>query len=243
MAIAKLLLRMAAPSLERPAIVVTWPSQKGYTTVLDVGANIDCDAERLVDFAIMGEAFHRAIHKAKRPSIGLMNVGTEDLKGRDEVREAHRLLMDAGLNLDYRGFVEGDDIAKGAVDVVVTDGFTGNVALKTAEGVARFIAAELRAALTASLLGRIGAFIAQGALRRLRARIDPPAGGPLLGLNGTVVKSHGSADAKGFCNAIAMAVDLVQSEFASEIRRNLEQLTVALKEEAATSAVAAEPKG
>ncbi len=243
MAISKLLLRMVVADLERPAIVVTWPNSRGFTTVLDVGANIDCDAERLVDFAIMGEAFHRAIHKARRPSIGLMNVGTEDLKGRDEVREAHRLLMDAGLNLDYRGFVEGDDISKGVVDVVVTDGFTGNVALKTAEGVARFIAAELRSALTATLLGRIGAFIAQGALRQLRRRIDPPAGGPLLGLNGIVVKSHGSADANGFCNAIAMAVDLAQSEFASEIRRNLEQLTVALSEEAATSTALAEPKG
>ena len=106
MAISKLLLRMVVADLERPAIVVTWPNSRGFTTVLDVGANIECDAERLVDFAIMGEAFHRAIHKAERPSIGLMNVGTEDLKGRDEVREAHRLLMDAGLNLDYRGFVE-----------------------------------------------------------------------------------------------------------------------------------------
>ncbi len=243
MAISKLLLRMVAPLLERPAIVVSWPSAKGFTTVLDVGANIECDAERLVDFAIMGEAFHRAIHKAQSPTIGLMNVGTEDLKGRDEVREAHRLLMHGGLALHYRGFVEGDDIAKGSVDVVVTDGFTGNVLLKTGEGVARFIAAELRAALLGSLLGRVGAFIAQGALRRLRQRIDPPAGGPLLGLNGIVVKSHGSADAKGFCNAIAMAVDLIQSEFAADIRRNLEQLTVALNEEAATVVVVAEPKG
>ena len=243
MAISKLLLRMVVPDLERPAIVVTWPTSRGFTTVLDVGANIDCDAERLVDFAIMGEAFHRAIHKAERPSIGLMNVGTEDLKGRDEVREAHRLLMDAGLNLDYRGFVEGDDIAKGAVDVVVTDGFTGNVALKTAEGVARFIATELRTALTSSLRSRIGAFIAQGALRQLRQRIDPPAGGPLLGLNGIVVKSHGGADAKGFADAIAMAVDLAQSEFASEIRRNLEQLTAALDVEAVSGAAASEPQG
>ena len=243
MAISKLLLRMVVPDLERPAIVVSWPTSRGFTSVLDVGANIECDAERLVDFAIMGEAFHRAIHKAQRPSIGLMNVGTEDLKGRDEVRGAHRLLVDGGLNLDYRGFVEGDDIAKGTVDVVVTDGFTGNVALKTAEGVARFIAAELRTALTASLISKIGAFIAQGALRRLRRRIDPPAGGPLLGLNGIVVKSHGGADAKGFADAIMVAVDLVQSEFAADIRRNLEQLTVALKEEAATGAAAAEPKG
>ncbi len=236
MAIAKLVLRMVIPALERPAIVVTWPTTRGYTTVLDVGANIECDAERLVDFAIMGEAFHRAIHKADKPSVGLMNVGTEDLKGRDEVREAHRLLSSESLTLNYRGFVEGDDIAKGTVDVVVTDGFTGNVLLKTGEGVARFIAAELRAALKGSVLGLIGAFIAQGALRRLRRRIDPPAGGPLLGLNGIVVKSHGGADPKGFCDAVIMAVDLVQSQLAVDIRRNLEQLTATLQAEAAQSA-------
>ena len=238
MAISKLILRMVSPALERPAIVVSWPTARGYTTVLDVGANIECDAERLADFAIMGEAFHRAIHKAARPSVGLMNVGTEDLKGRDEVREAHRLLSNGALGLDYRGFVEGDDIAKGTVDVIVTDGFTGNVLLKTGEGVARFIAAELRAALTGSLLGMIGAFIAQGALKSLRRRIDPPAGGPLLGLNGIVVKSHGGADAKGFCDAIGMAVDLVQSQLAADIRRNLEQLTVTLQAEAAGAAPA-----
>jgi glycerol-3-phosphate acyltransferase PlsX len=243
MAIAKLQLRMIVPDLERPAIVVSWPTSRGFTSVLDVGANIECDAERLVDFAIMGEAFHRAVHRAQNPTIGLMNVGTEDLKGRDEVREAHRLLMDGGLSLNYRGFVEGDDIAKGTVDVVVTDGFTGNVLLKTGEGVARFIAAELRTALTASWVSKLGALIAQGALRRLRARIDPPAGGPLLGLNGIVVKSHGGADSRGFCNAVTVALDLVQSEFAADIRRNLEQLTVALSGETAPSAQLAEPKG
>ncbi|MDR3506511.1 MAG: phosphate acyltransferase PlsX [Caulobacteraceae bacterium] len=243
MAVSKLLLRMIVPDLERPAIVVSWPNPRGYTTILDMGANIDCDAERLVDFAIMGEAFHRAVHGAARPSVGLLNVGTEDQKGKEDVREAHRLLSEGGLNLDYRGFVEGSDISKGTVDVIVTDGFTGNVALKTAEGVARFISAELRAALTSSLITKIGAFIAQGALRKLRDRIDPPDGGPLLGLNGIVVKSHGGTDPKGFANAIRVAVDLAQSEFASEIRRNLEQLTAALNVEASTGGASAEPNG
>lgn len=247
MAISMLLLRMVTPELERPALVVSWPTSRGVTTVLDVGANIDCDAERLVDFAIMGEAFHRAVHGAERPTIGLLNVGTEDQKGREDVREAHRLLSGGRLNLDYRGFVEGDDIGKGSVDVVVTDGFTGNVTLKTGEGLARFFAAELRAALTSSLINRIGAFIAQGALRKLRERITPGGGGPLLGLNGIVVKSHGGADAKSFAGAVSIAADLAQSQFASEIRRNLEQLTAALNEEGAGEVVgtdaAEEPKG
>ena len=167
MAISKLLLRMAA-DLERPAIVASWPSLRGLTTVLDVGANIECDAERLVDFAIMGEAFHRAMHGVAKPTVGLLNVGSEDQKGHEEVREAHAILRDGGLPLDYRGFVEGTDISQGTVDVIVTDGFTGNVALKTAEGTARFIGSEMRAAFGSSLLSKLGAVIASGALRKLK---------------------------------------------------------------------------
>jgi glycerol-3-phosphate acyltransferase PlsX len=229
MAISKLILRMAA-GLERPAIVASWPSTKGFSTVLDVGANIECDAERLVEFAIMGEAFHRAVHGVRRPSVGLLNVGSEDQKGHEEVRQAHRFLRESRLDLDYRGFVEGSDVSAGAVDVVVTDGFTGNVALKTAEGTARFIHGEMRAAFGSSILNRLGALIAIGALKRLRARLDPSSvnGGPLLGLNGIVVKSHGGADAKGFANAIKVAVELAQSRYAAEIESSLKQLTAAL---------------
>jgi glycerol-3-phosphate acyltransferase PlsX len=226
MAISKLVLRMSA-NLDRPAIVASWPSLRGATTVLDVGANINCDAERLVDFAIMGEAFHRAIHGVTKPTIGLLNVGSEDQKGHEEVREAHRLLREGGLPLDYRGFVEGDDISKGTVDVVVTDGFTGNVALKTAEGTAKFIGSEMRAAFTNSLMAKLGALIASHALKTLKRRLDPNSvnGGPLLGLNGVVVKSHGGANDIGFANAIIVAADLAQSSFADEIRVNMEQLT------------------
>ena len=136
MAISKLILRMMA-DLERPALVAAWPNAKGFCSVLDVGANIDCDAQRLVEFAIMGEAFHRAVHGAAEPRVGLLNVGSEEQKGHEEVREAHRLLRQSVVNLNYLGFIEGDDIAKGTVDVVVTDGFTGNVALKTTEGALR----------------------------------------------------------------------------------------------------------
>ncbi len=226
MAISKLILRMSAPGLERPAIVASWPTLRGVTAVLDVGANIESDAEQLVEFAIMGEAFHAAVHGVEKPSIGILNVGSEDMKGHEEVREAARILREGGLGLNYRGFVEGDDIAKGTVDVVVTDGFTGNIALKTAEGVARFISALLREALTSSLQAKAGAFIAMPALRTMAGKIDPSAinGGPLLGLNGIVVKSHGGADAKGFGNAIRIAVDLARSDYMKTVGANLGRL-------------------
>ena len=240
MAISKLILRMAA-DLDRPAFVAPWPSPRGVTTVLDVGANIDCDAERLVEFAIMGVAFHRAVRGVERPSVGLLNVGEEDQKGHEEVREAHRLLREGGFVEDYRGFVEGNDIYSGAVDVIVTDGFTGNVALKTAEGTGHFINTELRAALAGSMMGRIGGFIAQSALRRMRARVEPDRGVPLLGLNGIVVKAHGGADARDFAGAVRVAAALAQSDYAGEISRNLQHLTAALAAE--TKAEPAEKLG
>jgi glycerol-3-phosphate acyltransferase PlsX len=222
MAISRLLLRTAA-DLDRPALVANWPTQTGVSSVLDVGANINCDAERLVRFAIMGAAYHRAIHGVARPTVGVLNVGTETEKGHDEVRGADRLLRVPRPDLDYHGFVEGDDIAKGAVDVVVTDGFTGNVALKTGEGLARFFRAQLRQTFTESLVSRLGGLIAQGSLRRMGARLDPSAinGGPFLGLNGIVVKSHGGTDAAGFANAVRLAANLAGSRFVAEIAANL----------------------
>ena len=239
MAMSKLILRMA-PGLARPAIVASWPTLRGVTAVLDVGANIESDAQQLVEFAIMGEAFYCAVHGEDatcRPSVGLLNVGSEDVKGHEEVREAHKLLREAGLELDYHGFVEGDDIAKGTVDVVVTDGFTGNIALKTAEGMARFFTTTLRETMTSTTMAKLGALAASGALRRMRDRLDPSSvnGGPLLGLNGVVVKSHGGADAKGFANAIKVAADLAASDYAEHIARNMERLTAALREPAAAA--------
>ncbi|RZJ04400.1 MAG: phosphate acyltransferase PlsX [Brevundimonas sp.] len=234
MAISKLLLRMSAHGLERPAIVASWPTLKGVTAVLDVGANVESDAEQLVEFAIMGEAFHQAVHGTPKPTVGILNVGSEEMKGHEAVREAAAILRDGGLGLSYHGFVEGDDIAKGTVDVVVTDGFTGNIALKTAEGVARFISALLKEALTSSIPAQAGALLALPALKRMRQRIDPSAinGGPLLGLNGIVVKSHGGADAKGFGNAIRIAVDLARSDYLTKVGANLERLTAVLEQPA-----------
>ncbi len=222
MAISRLLLRMTG-DLDRPALVANWPTTRGVSAVLDVGANVVCDAARLRDFAVMGAAYHRAVHGSSRPTVGLLNVGTETEKGHDDVRDADRLLREEAFEFDYRGFVEGDDIAKGTVDVVVTDGFTGNVALKTAEGLARFFRSELQNTFTSSWSARLGALIAIGALKQMRQRLDPSGinGGPFLGLNGIVVKSHGSADANGFATALRLAADLAKSDFSADIARDL----------------------
>ncbi len=237
MAIAKLILRMSA-DMERPALVASWPTLKGRTAVLDVGANISADAQRLVEFAILGAAFHHAAHGSARPTVGLLNVGSEEEKGHEEVREAHRMLREmSALELDYRGFIEGDDIAKGTVDVVVTDGFTGNVALKTAEGLARFFRAQLRATFTSGPFAWLGGVIASAALRRMASQFDTSSinGGPFLGLNGIVVKSHGGADTRGFATAIRLAADLAASDFVAQIDRNLRTMTAAMPGDAAAN--------
>jgi glycerol-3-phosphate acyltransferase PlsX len=238
MAISKLILRMSG-ELERPALVTSIPTPRGVTTFLDVGANIDCDAERLVEFAIMGEAYHRAAHGAPRPTVGLLNVGAEEVKGHEEVREANRILREGKLDLDYRGFVEGDDITRGAVDVVVTDGFTGNVALKSMEGALRFITSELRSSLTSSFFSTVGAILARSALQRFRERMSPTPAAPLLGLNGIVLKAHGGASARDFAMAIQLAVDLARSDFSAEIERNMRRLPGVLAEPAQATADAA----
>jgi glycerol-3-phosphate acyltransferase PlsX len=227
MAISLLILRMIA-DLDRPALVAPMPTPKGVTTFLDAGANVDCDAERLVEFAIMGEAYHRAAYGKARPTIGLLNVGSEEMKGHDEVREANRLLREGGFDLAYHGFVEGDDITRGTVDVIVTDGFTGNVALKAMEGVGRFVVGELRTALTSGGLATAGAFLARGALKKFGERMNPPPAAPLLGLNGTVLKVHGGANARDFAQALRVAADLARSDFAAEIERNMRRLPAAL---------------
>jgi glycerol-3-phosphate acyltransferase PlsX len=205
--------------IDRPAIAALWPTKRGQSVVLDVGANIECDAEQLVDFAVMGEAFARAILGLERPSVGILNVGAEDMKGHDAVKGAAQILRTATLPIEFRGFVEGDDIAEGTTDVIVTDGFTGNVALKTAEGTAKLVVHFLRSALRRSLFGRIGGFFAAGALGVLRRKLDPRAsnGGIFLGLGGVVVKSHGGTDALGFASALDMAIDMARADVIAKI--------------------------
>jgi phosphate acyltransferase len=205
--------------ISRPAIAVIWPTLKGQSVVLDVGANVGATEEQLVDFAVMGEAFAHVIFGLANPTVGILNVGAEEQKGNDGVRGAAHILRNSNLPMAFHGFVEGDDIAKGTVDVVVTDGFTGNIALKTAEGTARLVGAYLRQALKRSLMSRVGAAVASGALNTLRRKLDPRAqnGGVFLGLNGVVVKSHGGADAVGFASALDMAIDMARADINARI--------------------------
>lgn len=229
MAIAMFRLRMME-GVHRPALATRWPTANGgYTVMLDVGANVQADGEQLVEFAIMGEAFQRAVSGKERPSVALLNVGAEEQKGHEEIRAAAQLIRVAGVDMNFVGFAEGDDIAKGTVDVVVTDGFTGNIALKTGEGTARLVGQYLREALMSGPFARLGALIAYPALRKLRTRMDPGTfnGALFLGLNGLVVKSHGSANGRGYAAAIGVAEKMARSHYREEIARNLERLAKA----------------
>jgi glycerol-3-phosphate acyltransferase PlsX len=212
MAMAKFCLKTIA-GVDRPAIAVIWPTVESECIVLDVGANVGADARQLVEFALMGAAMGRALFAVERPTVGLLNIGVEEVKGVDEIKAAAATLKDAPLPIIFRGFVEGDEIGHGAADVVVTDGFTGNIALKTAEGTAKQIGEYLRAAMGRSLIARIGAILAQGAFRALKEKMDPRQlnGGIFLGLNGIVVKSHGGTDATGFASAVDLAYDMASS--------------------------------
>ncbi len=199
--------------IDRPAIAAIWPTVDAECIVLDVGANVGADSRQIIEFALMGAAMARALFGTEKPSVGLLNIGVEEVKGVEEIKDAAAVLREAPLPIRYHGFVEGNDIGHGSVDVVVTDGFTGNIALKTAEGTAKQIAEYLRAAMGRSLLARLGAILAQGAFRALKEKMDPRQmnGGIFLGLNGIVVKSHGGTDATGFASAIDLAYEMASS--------------------------------
>jgi glycerol-3-phosphate acyltransferase PlsX len=225
MAMAKVCLKTMA-DIERPAIAAMWPTLRGESIVLDVGATIGGDAVHLVDMAIMGAAMARIVFDVERPTVGLLNVGTEEIKGIEIVKEASRILREADLpHLAYHGFVEGDDLGKGTVDVVVTEGFTGNIALKTAEGTAKQISEYLRSAMGRTLMARIGYLFARKAFDALRDKMDPRKvnGGVFLGLEGVVIKSHGGTDALGFASAVDMAYDMAHYELIRLIRDMLER--------------------
>ena len=223
MAMAKFCLKPAA-EIHRPAIAALWPTLRGESVVLDVGATIGADAPQLFDYAVMGAAMARALFDIERPTVGLLNIGVEEVKGLEPVREAGQLLKEADfLNLEYSGFVEGDDLGKGTVDVVVTEGFAGNIALKTAEGTAKQIAGYLRAAMSRTFFARIGYLLARDAFERLRRKMDPRKvnGGVFLGLNGIVIKSHGGTDPEGFAAAVELGHSMVRNDLIARINQDL----------------------
>lgn len=241
MAMAKIVLK-SLPGIDRPAIASFFPTMRGESVMLDLGANVECAPENLAQFAVMGAIFARTVLGVRDPTIGLLNVGSEEVKGDDVVREAARLLRAMPLPGSFHGFVEGDDIPKGTVDVVVTDGFTGNVALKTAEGTARLYGEFLRRTFESSVLARLGYLLARGAFAKLRRRTDPRRynGAMFLGLQGVCVKSHGGTDAVGFANALGVAADLARHGFNARIAEELARLSAAPGPEA-PGAVPAQP--
>jgi glycerol-3-phosphate acyltransferase PlsX len=222
MALSKFILR-TLPGIDRPALVTLLPTRRGESAMLDLGANVECSAENLVQFAIMGAAYARLVLGVNRPKVALLNIGTEELKGNDEVKQAAEILRATDLHFEFVGFAEGNDLGQGAADVFVTDGFTGNVALKTMEGTAMLITHLFRRAFRNSPLSMLGYLLARGGLRTLRAHLDPNThnGGMFVGLNGLVVKSHGSANAAGIASAISVARDLAQGDLNARIAEDM----------------------
>ena len=223
MAISKFVLK-TIKAIDRPAIAALMPTMKGQTVILDLGANVECSSENLVQFAIMGDMFSRSVLGIKNPKLGLLNVGSEQIKGNTVVKKTFDDLKKMNSKINFFGFVEGNDINKGVVDVIVTDGFSGNIALKTAEGVAELIFTFLKNAYASSLISKLGYLLSKPAINRFKTRIDPRKynGAVLLGLNGIVVKSHGGTDAFGFSNAIGVAVSLIENSYIDEIKKKIE---------------------
>ena len=223
MAISKIVLR-PIDLINRPAIVTVLPNMKKCGTVmLDMGANIECSPEVLYQFAVMGHAFAKIMLKIEKPTIGVLNVGSEEMKGNDAVKGVAALIKESILADSFHGYVEGDDIAKGTVDVVVTDGFCGNIVLKSIEGTAKMVSGILKEGFSSSILAKIGYLLASSALSRAFKQVDPRRynGAMFVGLNGIVVKSHGSADKVSFCNAINVAVSLVRDKINEELTEEL----------------------
>jgi glycerol-3-phosphate acyltransferase PlsX len=214
------------PGIDRPAMAAVGPSERGDVIMLDLGANVSCDVRNLIEFAVMGDVFARTVLGLTAPTIGLLNVGSEEMKGGEQLREAAELLKESAIGPQFRGFVEGYDIAAGTTDVIVTDGFTGNVALKTGEGALKLVRGLLRQVFESSLSARLGYLLARPALDRLREWLDPRRynGAVMLGLNGVVVKSHGGTDEEGFAHALDVAMDMVLHGFNDAMRAGLARM-------------------
>jgi phosphate acyltransferase len=229
MGMAKVALR-TMPGIDRPALAALLPTLKDTdVVVLDLGANTDCDAKNLAQFAVMGAAYSRIIYGFDRPTVRLLNIGTEEMKGTEELREAAQYLRDAsGLHMDFQGFIEADKINRGECDVVVCDGFTGNIALKAIEGSARFVTDLLKRAFTSSIRSKFGFLVSRPATELLRHHLDPNNhnGAVFMGLNGVVVKSHGSANDKGVANAVEVAARLVEEDITARIMQDLQRVKI-----------------
>ncbi len=229
LALSKIVLK-TMPGIDRPAMAAIAPSAKGDVVLLDLGANVVYDARNLVEFAVMGEMFARVVLGLPAPTVGLLNIGSEEGKGDETLRSAAATLRDSPIGKQFHGFVEGHDIAGGTVDVVVTDGFTGNVALKTGEGALRLVGGLIKDVFNAGPFAKMGYLFARGGLKRLRETLDPRRynGAVFLGLNGVVVKSHGGADAEGFAHAIDVAMDMITNDFNQRIKTGLAAMDQAM---------------
>ena len=221
--IAKLNLKMIN-SIDKPALSALWPNRNGMSVVLDLGANIECSSKNLFDFSVMGASLYTSLYPNKRPNIGLLNIGSEELKGNEIIKETFKILNERKTdNYDFAGYIEGNQIMDGDINVIISDGFTGNIALKTAEGTANFITKELKNLMTSSILGKISSLINFYNLRKFKKRLDPRLynGAIFLGLDSPVVKSHGGTDFIGFSNSLDVCNRIVQGNLIEKIKRNI----------------------
>ncbi len=221
--ISKLNLKMIE-NIDKPALSALWPSKKGMNVVLDLGANIECNSKNLVDFSIMGSALHKALFNKDKPKVALLNIGSEELKGNAVIKDTYQLLSEKKYNLfDFKGYIEGNNIMEGDVNVIVSDGFTGNIALKTAEGTSNFIISELKKAFNESLSGKVSSLINYRNLKKFKDKLDPRLynGAILLGLNKPVIKSHGSTDSIGFANSLKVCEKIIKGKLIDQINNNI----------------------
>tara|TARA_B100000989_G_scaffold3881_1_gene2712 strand:- start:2611 stop:3618 length:1008 start_codon:yes stop_codon:yes gene_type:complete len=221
--IAKLILKMIE-NIDKPALSALWPNKKNFNVVLDLGANIECNDKNLLDFSIMGSSLFKSLYPDDKPIVALLNVGSEELKGNDIIKKAYNNLQNRkNNNFDFYGYIEGNNIMDGNVNVIVTDGFTGNVALKTAEGTANFIINEFKESMTSNILGKISSLINIKNLKKVKKKLDPRLynGAILIGLNSPVVKSHGSTDYIGFSNSLNVCLKIVKNNLIKKIKENI----------------------
>ncbi len=221
--ISKLNLKMVE-NIDKPALAALWPSKKGMNVVLDLGANIDCNSKNLIDFSIMGSALHKVLFESKKPNVALLNIGSEELKGNAMIKDTYQLLNEKKYELfDFKGYIEGNNIMEGEVNVIVADGFTGNIALKTAEGTSNFIISELKKALTSSIIGKLSSLINFNNLKNFKNKLDPRLynGAILLGLSKPVIKSHGSTDSIGFANSLKVCEQTIRGNLINQIKNNI----------------------